>query len=132
MKQCVCDSLMPEELCCRKYVDGKESAPTALALMRSRYSAYVWNCPAYIFDTYSLSFREAQNREEWIASFQEMDWDGLEIVAVSEGLAKDQTGEVEFVAHYRVGGGAFSLHERSFFHREQGEWVYVGEQSQIN
>jgi SEC-C motif-containing protein len=41
MQTCPCGSQKPFSDCCEPYVSGAEAAPTAEALMRSRYSAYV-------------------------------------------------------------------------------------------
>lgn len=129
MKQCPCGSFLSKEMCCLPLVDGEKKARTALSLMRSRYSAYVWSRPRYIFDTYSKEWRDRQNIAQWLASFQEINWEGLEIVSVFQGSANDETGEVEFVAHYRMKGQSLTLHERSFFQRENRDWVYVGEKT---
>lgn len=127
MKQCPCGSFLPEEMCCLPIVMRQKKAPTALALMRSRYSAYVWGKAEYIFDSYAEEWRGKQNRQKWLDSFQQIDWEGLEIISVFQGSAKDETGEVEFLAHYRMNGHSLSLQERSLFQREAGSWVYVGE-----
>ena len=126
MKQCPCGSFVLEESCCLPIVQRKRSAPTSLALMRSRYSAYVWGKAEYVFDTYALEWKEKQNRQKWLDSFQAINWEGLEIVTVFQGSQKDEYGEVEFIAHYRMNGYPFSLQEHSFFQKEEGTWVYVG------
>ena len=127
MEQCPCGSFLAKESCCLPIVSGTRAARTALELMRSRYSAYVWGNAQYIFDTYAKEWREKQDEEGWLASFQQIQWESLEIVSIFQGATKDQTGEVEFAAHYRMRGQFLTLHERSFFHREGERWVYVGE-----
>ena len=125
MKQCPCGSFLPEEMCCLPIVEGKKQAGTALVLMRSRYSAYVWGNAEYIFDTYAKEWRQDKDRQKWLASFQQIIWEELEIISIFEGGVQDETGEVEFVAHYRMNDYPLTLHERSLFHRENGVWVYV-------
>ncbi len=39
MSLCPCGSGRPYEECCETYIEGRETAPTAEALMRSRYAA---------------------------------------------------------------------------------------------
>lgn len=41
MEICFCSSQKSFESCCKPYLNGTQHAPTAEALMRSRYSAYV-------------------------------------------------------------------------------------------
>ena len=126
MKQCPCGSFLPEESCCLPIVRRETFAPTSLALMRSRYSAYVWGKAEYVFDTYASEWKEMQDRQMWLNSYKDIDWEGLEIVTVFQGGQNDEYGEVEFFAHYRIDEQAFSLHEHSFFKKEEGLWVYVG------
>src|SRR5271155_4819049 len=40
-------------LCCGRFIDGGEAAPTALELMRSRYSAYVLGASDYLRVTWA-------------------------------------------------------------------------------
>lgn len=129
MEQCPCGSFLPQQICCLPIVERKKKARTALALMRSRYSAYFWGKAEYIFDTYTKEWREKQNRQKWLRSFPQISWEKLEIISVFQGSAKDETGEVAFVAHYRLDGHLLNLRERSFFHREDGDWVYVKEKT---
>lgn len=42
-----------------------------------------------------------------------------------DGAEGDQYGVVEFRAHFRQGGVASHLHERSRFTCRGGRWVYV-------
>jgi SEC-C motif-containing protein len=51
MKNCPCGSGRPYTECCEPYILGKAKAPTAEALMRSRYSAYVEHAIDYIINT---------------------------------------------------------------------------------
>ncbi len=62
MAECPCCSGKEFEECCEPYLKGSKDAPTAEALMRSRYSAYVTANVAYIGNT--LSKRGAQDYDE--------------------------------------------------------------------
>ena len=106
--------------CCGRYVEhfDTEPAPSAEALMRSRYSAFVRENAAYLLATWHASTRPAQLDFEPGAK-----WLGLEVRA--DAQTGEHSAEVEFVARYRVGGRAVRLHERSRFVREQGRWYYV-------
>ena len=50
MATCHCGSGKPYVKCCEPYING-EPAPTAEALMRSRYSAYVVGAVDYLGET---------------------------------------------------------------------------------
>lgn len=106
--------------CCGRYVEqfDAEPAPSAEALMRSRYSAFVRENAAYLLATWHASTRPAQLDFEPGAK-----WLGLEVRAGAQ--TGEHSAEVEFVARYRVGGRAVRLHERSRFVYEQGRWYYV-------
>jgi SEC-C motif domain protein len=95
---------------------GTASAPTAEALMRSRYSAFVKGDAAYLLRTWHPRTRPAR-----LDLDPGMRWTGLEILDTSGGSAFHTTGVVEFRASYR--GGA--LRERSRFERVDGAWMYV-------
>ncbi|MFF6993992.1 YchJ family protein [Streptomyces sp. NPDC008313] len=102
--------------CCGRFHRGEAAAPTAQALMRSRYSAFVKRDEAYLLRTWHPAKRPA--RVEFDGGTR---WTGLEIVDATDGSAFHATGTVTFRASYRGG----SLHERSRFERADGAWVYV-------
>lgn len=114
---CPCDSGRPYAACCGRWHAG-EPAPTAEALMRSRYSAYVQRFEPYLLATWHASTRPAS------VEFQPgTKWLGLTVKSASESGDRAQ---VEFVARYKVGGGsAVRMQETSRFVREDGRWHYV-------
>ena len=106
--------------CCGRYLADFEHcpAPDAEALMRSRYSAFVFEDAAYLLATWHSSTRPPE-----VAFEPGTKWLGLE---VREHRAIDDAhAEVEFVARMRHAGRASRLHERSRFLREAGRWYYV-------
>ena len=111
--------------CCGRYHSGAETAPTAEALMRSRYSAYVMELGAYVQATWHHSTRPADP----IVAEAGLKWLGLE---VRKHEAEGDSAKVEFVARYKIGGRAERLHEISRFVREcesgtegQPRWFYL-------
>lgn len=122
---CHCGSTLPFDRCCGPILDGAP-APTAEALMRSRYSAHVTGHIDYLLATHDASTRSGFDRravERWA---RESSWLGLEIVARERGGPADADGVVEFKARYRVDGGQPLVHhERSRFRRREGRWFYV-------
>ncbi|MFD9317507.1 YchJ family protein [Streptomyces sp. NPDC060053] len=113
---CPCGLPAGYEACCGRFQAGGDSAPTAEALMRSRYSAFVRGDVGYLLRTW-----HPRTRPERLELDPGMRWTGLEILGTADGSAFHTTGTVEFRASYR--GGA--LHERSRFERVAGAWVYV-------
>lgn len=113
---CPCGSGAAYAACCGRWHAG-EPAPTAEALMRSRYSAYVLGLSAYVLDTWHASTRPAE-----MALEPAVKWLGLE---VRRHVADGERATVEFVARSKLGGRAHRLHETSRFVREGGRWFYV-------
>lgn len=115
--QCPCGSQKVLAECCGRYLDDMAAAPTAEALMRSRYSAYVRMDEAYLLATWHASTRPA------VIDLSPTQWIGLTVkrhVQQDDGHAL-----VEFVARYKIGGRAYKLQETSRFVREDGRWLYV-------
>jgi len=107
--------------CCGRYLDDGETAPTAEALMRSRYTAYTLGREEYLLATWHRSTRPDSLG---LAIAPRSQWLGLE-VRRHEQRGADHAA-VEFVARYKVGGGrAHRLHEISQFVCEAGRWFYV-------
>lgn len=117
---CPCGSTKPYTYCCARYVEGNESAPSAEALMRSRYTAYTLLREDYLLATWHPSTRPASLG---LADDAATKWLGLEVKRHEQQDADHAI--VEFVARYKVRGRAHRLHEVSRFVREQGRWFYV-------
>ncbi|MEV5107237.1 YchJ family protein [Streptomyces massasporeus] len=115
-RSCPCGLPQPYEACCGRFHSGGAAAPTAEALMRSRYCAFVKGDVAYLLRTWHPRTRPGRLELD-----PGMRWTGLEVLGTSDGSAFHTTGTVEFRASY--GGG--SLHELSRFERVDGAWVYV-------
>ncbi|WTP56444.1 YchJ family metal-binding protein [Streptomyces phaeochromogenes] len=113
---CPCGLAETYEKCCGRFHRGQATAPTAEALMRSRYCAFVKRDEAYLLRTWHPRTRPARLELD-----PAMRWTGLEILTTSEGTAFHTTGTVTFRASYAGG----SLHEHSRFERVDGAWVYV-------
>lgn len=116
---CPCGSGNAYAACCGLLHQGAP-APSAVALMRSRYSAYAMGMEAYLLQTWHGSTRPARID---LATPPQAKWLGLEIRVHSQDGADRAT--VEFVARYRLAGRGQRLHELSRFLREAGRWYYV-------
>lgn len=121
---CPCGSNLPYAGCCGRFHSG-QPAPTAEALMRSRYSSFALRDAAYLARTLHPSKRQPNELQHIEQSFGDTRWTGLVILDRSDGQVNDDSGVVEFIAHYQSGGQRGQLQERSRFVRENGAWLYV-------
>ena len=121
---CPCGSGQLEPACCAPIVAGR-AAPTALALMRSRYTAYVRGAIDHVVATHDVTTRAAFDVEAATRWSKETTWLGLEIVGTELGAEGDDTGVVEFIARGVTRGAPFAQRERSRFRRVDGRWSYV-------
>ncbi len=122
---CPCGSGAAYGACCGRWHRGAQHlmAPTAEALMRSRYSAYVLALGDYLHETWNPGTRPA----EPITFEPGLRWLGLELK--SHVVIGEDRAEVEFVARSSLGGRARRLHECSRFVREDGRWTYLDGQA---
>lgn len=118
-KTCYCGSDAEFEACCQPYINGSIKAPTAEALMRSRYSAYATHAVDYLMETTHPSQRKYYSKSEikqWAISNI---WMQLKVLSATATT-------VEFQAYYTDGSGKEQLHhEKSTFALENGSWFYV-------
>ena len=120
VEKCLCGSGRLFADCCQPYHAQLASAPTAEALMRSRYVAYVLGLEPYLLATWHTRTRpasldlDAEPRPNWL---------GLEVKR--HELQDNNHAVVEFVARYKIGGRAYRLHETSRFVREDNRWLYI-------
>ncbi len=118
---CPCGSGAGYAACCGRWHAGARhlQAPDAVALMRSRYSAYVLGLSDYLLDTWHPSTRPAAP----LTLEPALKWLGLEL---RHHVQADAThAQVEFVARSKLGGRAHRLHENSRFIQEGGRWFYM-------
>jgi SEC-C motif-containing protein len=105
------------EACCQPYHAGLKPAPTAEALMRSRYAAFALGNAAYLVATWHPTTRPASlgldDRDAWVQ---------LRVLATA---TDGERATVEFMARSKQGGRIATLHETSRFVREDGRWLYV-------
>ncbi len=140
-KPCLCGSKKLFSACCQPYVSGRANAPTAEALMRSRYSAFCQGNIDYLLDTHRA--RKPDDRASLRQSVNSTEWVNLLVVSTKKGKPNDKTGVVEFVAAYRpkrlsimqslpnIGSSdkraddLTQLHEKSRFVKEGERWFYT-------
>jgi len=126
MKNCHCGSGREYSDCCGPYIAGAAKAPTAEALMRSRYSAYVEHEIDYIVNTCaSKGGKDDIDRKSTRDWSERSTWLGLKVVSAEKGGPEDTEGTVEFEASYEHEGLKDVHHEKAQFKRDAaGDWVY--------
>ena len=95
--------------------------------MRSRYSAYVVGNLDYLLQSWHPS-----TRPESIDPATVPQWHDLKILSTERGKENDLEGTVEFKAIGTSHGKRWELHEVSRFVKEEGQWLYVDADTEIN
>ncbi|WP_406135481.1 YchJ family protein [Streptomyces sp. NBC_01089] len=117
---CPCGLPAPYGQCCGRFHSGQAAAPTAEALMRSRFSAFAVGDTAYLLRSW-----HPETRPPRVDLDAGQRWGRLEILATTGGTAFHTTGTVTFRAHFTSRGKPGELCEHSRFERYEGAWVYV-------
>ena len=118
-EKCFCGSQNNFEDCCDPYISGIQKAPSALALMKSRYSAYATHQADYLLSTTYFSERKYYSKEEIMNWATSNKWQKLEIISATENT-------VEFKAYFMDSNNIEKVHhEFSTFKQENGCWFYL-------
>ena len=118
MQQCYCKSGKIFSECCEPILKVLEIPQTALALMRSRYSAYCLGDVNYLqATTHDVTWTDEELKfiQDWADNSE---WQHLEIVNFSEDI-------VEFKAYYIFEGKQHLHHEKSSFKKINDMWKYI-------
>ena len=124
MKDCPCGSGRGYSVCCEPYISGREKAPDAQALMRSRYSAYAEHEIDYIINTCVKRGKEDIDYKSTRDWSEKSKWLGLKIISAEKGGPADSEGTVEFEAVYEQNGLKDIHHETAKFIKKNDEWLY--------
>lgn len=123
---CYCHSGKLYHSCCQPFHDGIATAPNALVLMRSRYSAYACGKAQYIIDTtdpegsaYQTPLTVWKTQIDNFANTTQ--FAGLTIINFDE---EGDQATVTFVAHLQQGEHDRSFKETSQFYRRARRWLY--------
>lgn len=123
---CPCKSKKNYTDCCRPYHETEQLAPHALALMRSRYSAYALCLADYIMRTTHPDNAEVRKktwlwREEILRFSRNTEFIDLEILSFEEGFPFSY---VTFTAVLKQKDTDCSYTEKSLFEQVNGAWLY--------
>ena len=130
MSACYCRALGAKPVdfknCCEPILAGKTPAPTAESLMRARYSAYATKNMTFIDQSQIMLEGETFNQAEALKWAESANWKGLKVVSTKKGLETDNTGIVEFEAHYQDKASEKDLihKETALFERKDGQWKF--------
>jgi Uncharacterized protein conserved in bacteria len=117
---CPCGSGLAYTRCCSPLHQGQPAAD-AEALMRSRYSAFVFGLHDYLLATWHPDTRPPAGQLQAMPARR---WLGLRVDA--HRVTGVDRAQVDFVARFRDGGGrAVRQIERSRFVRVGGRWCYL-------
>ncbi|MFT3715957.1 MAG: YchJ family metal-binding protein [Gordonia sp. (in: high G+C Gram-positive bacteria)] len=122
-RTCPCGSGDPCRACCGRYLTGLGeggAAPTAAALMRSRYTAFALGDVEHPSATWHPSTRPADLHLD-----DDTRWLHSSVGPTTGGGPFDRAGTVEFTAVFRGPDGRGELREHSRFVKENGRWLYV-------
>jgi SEC-C motif domain protein len=129
---CPCGSGFALEACCLPYLQGQSNAPSAEALMRSRYTAHTRVDIPYLIATCHTSLQPSQDAKGIESWCNGVIFVKLEVLETKAGLPQDTSGTVRFRAWFVENGKMKGLQERSRFEREQGKWTYHSGQHNRN
>lgn len=123
---CPCGSGQSYEQCCQTYHNG-QPAPTAEALMRSRFTAYALDLVDYLVATTWPAQQATLKQQQTYQQGDSTHWTRLEVIATEAGLETDSEGVVEFRAMYTTPSEPLeqSYHERSDFICHNGRWYFI-------
>ncbi|MBS7819604.1 YchJ family protein [Wohlfahrtiimonas chitiniclastica] len=119
---CPCQSKLTYAKCCLPFHDGSDYPTNAETLMRSRYSAYVFN----LWDYLTLTWHSSTCPTDFEGS-EVIQWLGLKVIKSYHDDALNEAF-VEFVARYKDPanhGRADKIHELSRFVHEHERLVYI-------
>lgn len=120
---CPCDTKNEYTQCCEPYLSGAATPPTAAALMRSRYCAFVQLNMDYLRDTNDPQTRSDFNmnyNRQWAES---VNFEKLEILREE---VDNNKAIVEFKAFFKIKATGENQvhHEVSKFRKQKGCWFF--------
>lgn len=122
---CPCGSGKKYSECCKGLHEGSYPE-NALALMRSRYTAYAYHLADYIIrTTHPENPNYKKNHRQWVQEIlhfsKNTQFERLEILEFVDGADK---AYVTFNAHLNQHGLKQQLIEKSYFEKVGDQWLY--------
>jgi len=116
---CPCQSGKTYNLCCFPFHIKTSKPDTCEQLMRSRFSAFVYQLGDYLYATYHPDYRGSLTANA--LAEKTVDWKNLQIISTNSA---SNSGVVEFKAWFLNQGKLSCHHERSNFVVEDNQWLY--------
>jgi SEC-C motif domain protein len=116
---CPCKSGKTYQQCCFPFHARAIKPANCEQLMRSRFSAFVYQLGDYLYDTYHPDYRGDLSPET--LAEKTVDWKNLQILNSTSFV---NSGYVEFQAWFLEQGKLSCHHERSNFVKENNDWLY--------
>ena len=116
---CPCRSQHYFNDCCRLYLGGLRDAPTAEALVRSRFSARLRQDHPYLLHSWHPKTRPAN-----VAPLPHLECLDFEILHIEYNAAKTRC-VIETSIQLRNGNETRVLHEISYLAQEDNQWLFV-------
>ncbi len=121
---CPCGSKKKYNECCQIIHRDLTQITNLKQLVQARYAAFVHRDSEFLINSWHSSTRPKST----IRFNPQQQWIGLKIISTKGGTEKDSTGEVTFVARFKINGKATRQEEVSLFQKENdGRWYYVKE-----
>jgi SEC-C motif-containing protein len=128
---CPCGSDKLLDNCCGHYHAGAP-APTAEALMRSRYSAYVLGSIDYLVATTLPAQQTGLDKDAMHAWSTRSTWLGLDVENHEPLGGTQEHAWVTFVARWHDEQGDHAHRERSAFVQAEGRWYFIDPTVSLN
>jgi SEC-C motif-containing protein len=126
---CYCGLAKSFSQCCQPYINAQKQAPSAEALMRSRFSAYATQAFDYVLATYAHAQRAKLDLHQLRQDATHTHWYKLEVLKAEQ---QENRAQVEFCAYYHISTQGktlfYRLHELSDFCLEDKLWRYTSGQ----
>lgn len=119
MSNCFCGNQKSFENCCQIYINGIDKAPTAAALMRSRYTAFATQAVDYLIATTHSSTRKFHDKSDLLEWSKSNQWLKLEVIEATENTVTFKAYYLDFQLNAQI------HYEKSTFKNENGSWFYV-------
>ncbi len=122
VSNCFCDTGLIFKNCCGKFIIEEKIPETAVALMRSRYTAYCLKEINYIIETTHPNYRKNYSEKSIRSWAEKCQFKSLKILSFTEKT-------VHFEAIYSDEKGKTHIHkEFSYFEKIEDKWFFtIGE-----
>lgn len=123
-QNCACCSGKNYIDCCKPYLEDKLIAPTAEALMRSRYTAFATKKVNYLIETHHTDTVNGVSFSNLLSFCNQVVFTGLKVLKTKQGKENDLKGWVKFKANFTEKEVKDCIAEHSYFEKVNGFWKY--------